>query len=125
MKCDRWLKIAVDEANKSEYHQKMSAVVFNKNQFISKAHNVAERSIKKHHPKFRKFPHSLHAEILSIINAKQDLKGKSILVVRVNNNNEFRLAKPCKHCESYLRYVGIKTVYYTISKFPYIIEMKL
>lgn len=120
----RWTDLAVKEANKSDYKQRMGAVVFNKNQFISSGHNYGCRSIASHLPKFRNWPTSLHAEVIAIINAKVDLKGAAIVVVRVNNSNEFRLAKPCPNCMLYLQYVGIKKVYYSIETYPYIEMIK-
>lgn len=121
----RWVKIAVDEANKSTFSFKVGAVVFNKSQFISSGHNYSERSIKHHLSKFRKTEFSLHAEVSAILKAKTDLKGASILVVRINRKNKFRLSKPCIHCYNYLKYVGIKKCYYSIDHYPYIEEMKI
>jgi len=121
---NRWLKKAVEEANSSTYKIKVGAVIFNKGEFISSGHNYGCRSIKNHHPKFRKEKYSIHAEVDAIIRAKQDLKGASILVVRVNNQNQFRLSKPCEKCRKYLKHVGVKKVYFSISEFPYIERMK-
>lgn len=122
---NRWLKKAVEEAKKSTFIPKVGAVIFNKGEFISFGHNYANRSIKKHHPKYRKSKYSLHAEVNAIIKAKTDLNGKSILVIRINNKDQFRLARPCKHCMEYLKYAGIKNCYYSISYYPYIIREKI
>ena len=124
MKCDRWINLAVQEAKKSTYHQKLGSVLFNKKQFISSSYNNPERAVKHHHPKFRKFYHSIHAEVGAILNARKDLKGASILVVRINRNNQFLLAKPCFHCQSYLEFVGIKNCFYSVPHYPYIEMMK-
>lgn len=117
---NRWTKIAVDEAKKSTFNPKVGAVIFNKGIFISSGHNYGNRSIKKHHPKYRKTKYSIHAEVDAIIKAKTDLKGKSILVIRINKQDQFRLARPCNYCMEYLKYVGIKRIYYSISSYPYI-----
>ena len=121
---NRWIKLAVKEAEKSTYHQRMGAVVFNKGQFISSGHNYPNRSIYRHHPKFRKFPQTVHAEVDAIINAKTDLKGSSIIVIRINKQKKLMLAKPCKYCLMYLEHVGIKKIYYTINSYPYVELMK-
>ena len=123
--CNRWIKKAVDEANSSTYKVKVGAVIFNKGKFISSGHNYGCRSIKHHLEKFRKEKTSIHAEVDAIIRARQDLKGASILVVRVNNQNQFRLSKPCLHCFSYLRHIKIKWCYYSINEFPYIERMRV
>lgn len=117
---NRWIKLAVEEAKKSTFNPKVGAVIFNKNIFVSSGHNYANRSIKKHHPKYRKTKYSIHAEVDAIIKAKTDLKNKSIIVIRINNKNQFRLSRPCNFCIEYLKYVGIKRIYYSISSFPYI-----
>lgn len=122
---NRWLKIAVEEAKKSTFNPKVGAVIFNKGIFISSGHNNANRSIKKHHPKFRKTKYSIHAEVDAITKAKTDLKNKSILVVKINKKDEFRLSKPCNYCLEYLKYVSIKNCYYSIPYYPYIKKMKI
>jgi deoxycytidylate deaminase len=111
----RWIKKCILEAKKSDFKFRVGAVVFNKGEFISSGHNYANKSIKKHHPKFRKIPDSIHAEVDAIIRAKKDLKGASILVIRINSNDEFRMSKPCDYCRAYLAHVGIKYCYYSIS----------
>ena len=30
-----------------------------------------------------------------------------------NNNKKLMYAKPCKHCQGYIKYVGIKKIYYS------------
>lgn len=125
MKENRWLRLAVKEAEKSTYHQKVGAVVFNKNEFISCGHNYPNRSIQNHHPKFRKYPQTVHAEVDAIINARKDLKGASIIVVRINNQGQLRLSKPCKYCMMYIKHVQLKKIYYTISAYPYIEMIKV
>lgn len=117
------INIAIEEAKKSDHKQKVGAVIFDKKRIISKGHNTCQKSVKKLHPKFQRFKYSVHAEVDSIIKAKKDLKGTSILVVRLNKNNQFRLSKPCFNCMNYIEYVGIKKVFYSISKYPYILEL--
>lgn len=125
MNIERWIKIAVEEAKKSTFNPKVGAIIFNKGIFVSSGHNYSHRSIKNHHPKYRKSKYSIHAEVDTIIRAKTDLKGKSILVIRINNKDEFRLSKPCKWCYEYLKHVGIKKCYYSISCYPYIKMVKI
>ena len=122
---NRWINLACKEALKSNFPQKVGAVVFNKSKFISSGHNYGERSIRSHLSKFRRWNTSLHAEIIAIINARIDIKGASIIVVRLNKNNQFRLSKPCSKCMEYLKYVGIKKVYYSIDCYPYLEFIKI
>lgn len=112
----RWIKKAIIEARKSTYHHRIGCVIFNKGQFISSGYNVAERSIKSHHPSFRHWETSIHAEVAAIIKARKTLTNASILVIRINSNEDLMMAKPCKHCQTYINFVGIKKVFYSTNK---------
>lgn len=114
------LKLAIQEAEKSNYKQKLGAVIFDKKIIISSGHNTHSSKRKKLHPQFQKWNGSIHAEVDAIIRARKELKGCSLLVVRLNNKSEIRLAKPCKECMKYILYVGIKKIYYSSNKFPFI-----
>ena len=107
------LKIAVGYAEKSPHRMRTGAVIFDKRYIISAGTNHPCRSIRHLRPKFTRWKGSAHAEVLAIINAKCDLRGCSILVVRINRKGELRLAKPCDQCLAYLGYVGIKYCYYS------------
>jgi deoxycytidylate deaminase len=118
-----FINVVIEEAKKSDHKQKVGCIIFDKKKILSKGHNVCQRSIKKLHPKFQRYPFSVHAEVLAIINAKRDLRGTSLLVVRINKKNQFRLSKPCKDCMKYIEYVKIKNIFYTIDSYPYLIEL--
>lgn len=62
----------------------------------------------------------LHAEMLALLHARPYLKGLdmskvSIYVYRENKSGELRMSKPCPACDSYIRELGIKDIYYTSS----------
>lgn len=60
-------------------------------------------------------PASVHAELGCILGVDKSVtQGATVYVVRINNNGEFRLSKPCPMCEAAMRYVGIKKVYYSL-----------
>ncbi len=110
------IKKAVKEAKLSDHHHKMGAVIFSKKRIISIGRNYSCRSAKHLHPRFMRWRGSIHAEADAIIKARRDLKGYSMLVVRVNNKDEFRLAMSCELCRNYLKYVSIKDLYYTTNE---------
>lgn len=116
---------AIEECKKSTYRQRVGAVIFNKKQLISKGYNSSSKSIKKLHPKFQKWHGSVHAEVDAIIKAKKNLKGCDMIIVRVNRKNELKLAKPCSDCMKYMKYVGIRKIFYTINNYPYIKEDRI
>ena len=51
---------------------------------------------------------TLHAEL-----DRSTTQGADIYVVRINNQGNFKMSKPCSRCETALKHVGIKRVYYT------------
>jgi len=119
------VQAAISEARKSTEIFRMGAVIFSKKTIVSSSRNQACRSLKHLHPKFFKWPYSVHAEVGAVIQARQDISGMSILVVRLNRHGRFALAKPCKHCLTYLNYVHIKRVYYSINNSDEFELMKL
>jgi deoxycytidylate deaminase len=105
---------AVESALKSNHLKyRVGAVIFDKGKIISCGSNNICRSVKHLHPRFQTWKGSVHAEVAAIIKAKKNLKSCSILVLRLNRNNEFRFSKPCYNCMMYINYVGIRKVYYT------------
>ena len=109
------LNRAIHEAEKSTHHFRVGAVIFQKKIIISSGHNYRLKSIKNHHPMFRKRKNSVHAEVDAIIRAKTNLKGSSILVIRLSANGELALSKPCEYCMTYIEHVGIRDIYYSIT----------
>ena len=57
---------------------------------------------------------TLHAELAAVLNLDRSItRGTDIYVVRVDKAGEFRMSKPCSMCETALKHVGIKRIYYT------------
>jgi len=121
------IKRAIYEAQQSKHKDyKLGAVIFsNGKKIISSGRNHTQRSVKRINKEFLKWPTTVHAEVDAIIKSRCDLKRKKIFVVRINKKGQFLLAKPCKYCQMYLEYVGIRTVYYSIPHYPFIEKMKL
>lgn len=108
------LKKAIQVAKQSDHPtHRMGAVVFNKKTIISSARNYSNRSVKHLLPKFQSWKTSIHAEIAAVLIARRDVRGCSMLVVRINKKGDLLLAKPCEKCQDYMDFVGIKTVYYS------------
>ena len=108
------LQRAIEEARKSDHStHRMGAVIFSKKSIISSARNYTCRSVKHLLPKYQRYKTSIHAEISAILKARRDVKGYSLLVVRINKKGKLLLAKPCEKCQDYMDFVGIKVVYYS------------
>ena len=112
----RALSLALKEAEKSKERHKIGAVIFKGSKIISSGHNSL-RGCSKIPEKYKRFPHSLHAEQCAILNTTPEkCKRASIIVVRINRKGNLLLAKPCKYCMASLDYVGIKHIYYSNNK---------
>ncbi|MCK9429360.1 MAG: deaminase [Candidatus Omnitrophica bacterium] len=107
------LKQAIIEARRSTYKMQVGCVIFDKNKIISRGHNTAQRSVKHLLKKYQRYPNSIHAEVAAILNAKRDIKGMSLLVVRINAKGQLVLSKPCPNCFSYITFVKIKKIYFS------------
>lgn len=107
------IKLATQEAEKSDYRIRMGAIIFNKKKIVAKGHNHTNSLSRKLRPEFQEWPESIHAEVDVILRAKRDLRDCDILVLRVNNKGEFKIAKPCDHCMALIAHVGIKNVYFS------------
>jgi len=109
----QYINLAIQEAEKSTHKHKMGAIIFKGKIIVSKGYNHSSKSVKSITKEFCNRPGVIHAEVAAILSAKKDLKGYNILVVRINNNGALRLAKPCRYCVGYLKFVGIRHIYYS------------
>ena len=61
-----------------------------------------------------------HAEISAILGISAKVtQGASIYVARINNENKFRMSKPCCMCHEVMEFVGVKKVCYTTGEDSY------
>lgn len=101
-----FFQAALREAKKSSYKVPMGAVIIRKNKIVGRGHNIVCSTGDVYD--------GIHAEISAINNVTAKYRKNGILVVgRVNKNNELAMAKPCKRCETVLKKLGIKRVWYS------------
>jgi deoxycytidylate deaminase len=106
------LNKAIKTAESSNYYPyKIGVVIFKSDRIISTGKNNI-RSCKKLKDKYKVWKESLHAEQDAIINAKRDLNGFSMLIIRIKDGKLF-MAKPCDMCMGFIKFVGIKYIYYS------------
>ncbi len=106
------LKLALEEVKKSTYRFRVAAVIFKGKRIISVAHNeVRSNSVPKW---LNYYDNALHAEAAAILKSKKrDLRGYSILVIRIGKKGDLILSKPCEKCQEFIEYSGIKNIYYS------------
>ena len=55
----------------------------------------------------------IHSEISALIkNGLEDCSDLDFFNVRIGNNNQIGMSKPCKNCQRVLKQVGFKNLYY-------------
>ena len=108
------IDVACKEAIMSSCQHRVGAVIWDKKTIISSGHNYYLKSRRSYTKRFIKNI-GIHAEVDAIINARTDLKGCSIFIVRVARNNDLVMAKPCDWCYGYIKYVGLRWLYYSIN----------
>jgi len=116
------LNSAIAMAQSSTSKKKVGAVLLRKSKIISTAVNLEAKS----HPtqahygericrEYNDYRYSeqiyLHAEINCLIRARSD--ADTIIVVRVNRQNQLRMSLPCPICMLALKEAKIKHCYYT------------
>ena len=112
------IKQAKKQALKSTHRYKIGAIVFKSKKIISEGYNIPTKFT---HPselpmRFRKWPSSLHAEINALLSARCDVKGASIIVVRINAKNELLNSFPCPFCFLYIKHLNIRRILYSTSQ---------
>lgn len=106
-------KKAIEEAKKSTHEQQIGAVIFKGKRIVSSAFNeVRGNNVPKN---FKNFLESFHAECSAIIKARKNLKGYSIIVVRINPSGKLLLAKPCILCTEFIKFHEMKEMFYSTS----------
>ena len=115
-KIARYLELAKNEAKQSKYGKlRHGAVLVKGGSVLSTSHN--KNNFSSFANRFRKHGcgHATHHAELGCILGLDRTKtaGSTVYVVRINNEEKFRLSKPCSMCHDILKHVGVKRVYYT------------
>jgi deoxycytidylate deaminase len=120
-KDEKYMKVARAVSNTSNYGRvKIGSAIVKKNRVIAVGCNE-----KKTHPIQKKYDnyldynsdklkHCLHAEIATIISAKEDLQGSTIYIYRKDRSGNLNMCRPCNACLALIKRVGIKRMVYTI-----------
>lgn len=118
-RCENYMK---SDKNKNKYV--LGSVIFKGGKILGEGINVYNRTS---FLKCNNFP-AIHAEMSSIMNYCNKMKVKfnfnyfnknkhlmkklKLMVIRVSNDGEAVLSKPCKMCLNIIKYFGIKKIFY-------------
>lgn len=101
-----FFQAALSESKKSSYKVPMGAVVVHKNTIVGRGCNIAHSTGEPND--------GMHAEIAAINNTTAKYRKDGVLFVgRVNKDDELAMAKPCQSCETILKKLGIKRIWYS------------
>lgn len=116
----QYFDVAVALAKTSpHFKNKLGAIIVLKNEVLSSATNLSKsHPMQKQYNFHRKIDiihDHLHAEIHSIVKSpdKRKLRGATIYVSRVRNDQKLGMARPCPACFNALKDFGIKEIFYT------------
>jgi tRNA(Arg) A34 adenosine deaminase TadA len=115
-KTKRYLSVAKRMAQQGDHRRpNHGAVLVKGGNIINAAHNKwSYSSFGKRFRERDKGISTLHAELAAVLNLdRTTTQGTDIYVVRVDKAGEFKMSKPCTMCETALKHVGIKRIYYT------------
>lgn len=119
---NKLINLAVKQAQLSEHHFKIGAILARKSKIISESFNNAKKTHKiaywnKDNPQDA----TIHAEIGALINVPKNISSKCDLYIARyrSSDNSICLAKPCDMCLSVIKSMMVKRVYYTISEHEY------
>lgn len=76
----------------------------------TKTHPLAFRLSGLQHKKY------LHAEVACLKGIEGDLRRCTLYVVRADREGRLAQSKPCKHCSSYIRELGVGRVVHSVDK---------
>ena len=89
------------------YHKKrLISVGVNK----TKTHPLSFKLSGLQHKKY------LHAEVDCLIGVDGNLSKHTLYVVRADRNGELAQSKPCEHCQTYIKELGVGRVVHTIPR---------
>jgi len=106
MNTDIYKLIALDQCNKSTYKKRMGAVVVNSKRIVGKGYNKVHST--------GLLLDGKHAELEALYNTKaKNREGSVVYVCRITKLGELALAKPCPACQTVMKKMGVKYVWYS------------
>lgn len=120
MKVDRYFRLCRNMALQSPQRQRHGACLVKGGSVLSTGYNASGSNLEafRHMPDTdREFRSShRHAEVccVSCLNLEQTT-GSDLYVVRISKKETLAYSRPCPMCEAFLRSLGVKRVYYSIT----------
>jgi len=111
MKLNKAISEAKKIASQSNMKFKMGAILFDNSKFVT----GFNRKFSVTHPtRWKSF--SIHAEEMAILRASRvniDFSNSTLVVVRINKNNELKRSYPCEQCQNLIQKFGVRNTYFS------------
>lgn len=101
---------AIKIAETVDFKFRLAAILFDKQRILSVGRNDPYRRRWQLQPQYTKWEGSLHAEADAILNYGKEVKGLSLLVIRIDKFGNLMEACPCCFCFSMIDDYGLKRV---------------
>lgn len=111
---------AIDVAKTSEYRWQHGAVVAKGNKILGSAPNKFRNA--PHVDEHNVSDHAEHAAIRELLKVKDDLRGCTIYIARINKAGYTTMSRPCEDCMKVIIHSGIKEFVYTNEVGGYSVE---
>ena len=108
MVLNRYIDLAIREAEKSACHHRLGCVAISNGQVVSKAFNRYKNVGKDH---YRRGESTFHAEEIALHRTGSSTID-SLVVVRITSSG-LSMACPCKRCLAHMRRCNVTTIFYT------------
>ena len=113
MNIDRYMAEALKEAERGCVSPwSMGAVIVRGNRALGRGHNRMSSSVKHILRKYGVDAWSLHAELDSLLNCTDDVRGAAIFISGIKKSGRRFNCKPCADCRKILRHCGVIEAYY-------------
>lgn len=106
-----YIRLASRLAENSDCHHRHGAVIVKGGRVMATGFNRWRQPI-ENVSNFNPDWSSIHAEE-SALSKAGDLKGATMIIVRINRRGEHRTSKPCDKCMERIERAGIKAITYT------------
>jgi len=104
--------LAIQAAKESIEKHRVGCIIYNHKHHTTGFNRVfGDVKVNTRNTKF-----SIHAEEMAIIKGSRigiNFHKSTMIIIRLNKNNDLRLAKPCFNCQNLICSVGIPTIYYS------------
>jgi deoxycytidylate deaminase len=109
----KFMNIAKEESKKSTLTDwRIGAVIVKGNKIISRGHNKLSGKMQIIEQRYNIKLWSLHAEMLAIMDCKEDINGSVLFIAGTKMNGNAVYCRPCKHCMKMIKQFSFHAIYY-------------